>query len=146
MLRIGARVPTVELEQARAFLREHHRGVLATRQAHGGVQQSPVLINVDGEGRAIISSRETAYKVRNLKRDPWTQACAFTDRFFGQWLFIEGLAEVLSLPEAMDPLIDYYERFPDQNPDWSDYRARMERERRVLIRIELERAGPDRQG
>ena len=53
---------------------------------------------------------------------------------------------MLSLPEAMDPLIDYYKRFPDENPDWDDYRARMERERRVLIRIELERAGPDRSG
>ena len=53
---------------------------------------------------------------------------------------------MLSLPEAMDPLIDYYKRFPDENPDWDDYRARMERERRVLIQIELERAGPDRQG
>jgi PPOX class probable F420-dependent enzyme len=136
----------VDLDEARAFLREHHRGVLATRGADGGVQQSPVLVNVDGEGRGIISSREAAYKVRNLRRDPWAQACVFTDRFFGQWLFVEGRAEVLSLPQAMDPLIDYYTRFPDENPDWDDYRARMERERRVLIRIDLERAGPDRQG
>lgn len=136
----------MDLEEARAFIREHHRGVLATRRADGGVQQSPVLMNVDGEGRGIISSRETAYKVRNLRRDPWTQVCVFTDRFFGQWLFVEGHAEVLSLPAAMDPLIDYYKRFPDENPDWDDYRARMEHERRVLIRIELERAGPDRQG
>jgi hypothetical protein len=84
--------------------------------------------------------------VRNLRRDPWAQACVFTDRFFGRWLYIEGRAEVLSLPEAMDPLIDYSKRFRDENPDWDDYRARMERERRVLIRIELVRAGPDRQG
>ena len=127
-------------------MREHHRAVLATRGSDGAIQQSPVLINVDGEGRAIISSRETAYKVRNLRRDPWAQACVFTDRFFGQWLFVEGEAEVLSLPEAMNPLIDYYKRFPDENPDWDDYRARMERERRVLIRIALARAGPDRSG
>jgi hypothetical protein len=72
--------------------------------------------------------------------------CVFSDRFFGAWLFSEGVAEVLSLPDAMEPLIDYYKRFPDENPDWDDYRARMERERRVLIRIDLERAGPDRQG
>jgi PPOX class probable F420-dependent enzyme len=136
----------VDLDAARAFLREHHRGVLATRLPDGGIQQSPVLVNVDGEGRGIISSRETAYKARNLRRDPRAQVCAFTDRFFGQWLYVEGRAEVLSLPDAMDPLIDYYTRFPDENPDWDDYRARMERERRVLIRIELERAGPDRQG
>lgn len=136
----------MDLDEARRFLREHHRGVLATRRAGGGIQQSPVLVNVDGEGRAIVSSRETAYKVRNLHRDPRAQICVFTDGFVGQWLFVEGAAEVLSLPEAMDLLIDYYTRFPDANPDWDDYRARMERERRVLIRIELERAGPDRQG
>ena len=136
----------MDLDAARAFLREHHRGVLVTRRVDDGVQQSPVLVNLDGEGRAIISSRETAYKIKNLRRDPRAQACVFTERFFGQWLFVEGVAEVLSLPEAMDPLIDYYKRFPDENPDWDDYRARMERERRVLIRIELNRAGPDRQG
>lgn len=136
----------MDLDKARAFLQRHHRGVLATRGAGGRIQQSPVLVNTDGEGRAIISSRETAYKVRNLRRDPWVQACIFTDRFFGQWLFFEGTAQVLSLPEAMDPLIDYYKRFPDANPDWDDYRRRMERERRVLIRIALERAGPDLQG
>jgi PPOX class probable F420-dependent enzyme len=136
----------MDLDDARAFLEKHHRGVLATRRADGGIQQSPVLVNVDGDGRAIVSSRETAYKVRNLRRDARAQACVFTNAFMGQWLFFEGTAEVLSLPDAMDPLIDYYKRFPDENPDWDDYRARMERERRVLIRIELERAGPDRQG
>ncbi|TMM16363.1 MAG: PPOX class F420-dependent oxidoreductase [Actinobacteria bacterium] len=136
----------MDLDEARAFVQKHHRGVLATRRADGRIQQSPVLVNVDGEGRAMISSRETAYKVRNLRRDPWAQACIFTNGFFGQWLFFEGTAQVVSLPEAMDPLIDYYKRFPDENPDWDDYRERMERERRVLIRIELERAGPDRQG
>jgi PPOX class probable F420-dependent enzyme len=135
----------VDLDEARRFIRQHHHGVLATRRA-GGIQQTPVLVNVDGEGRAIISSRETAYKVRNLRRDPWAQICVFTDHFFGAWIFAEGRAAVLSLPEAMDSLIDYYKRFPDENPDWGEYRARMERERRVLIRIELERAGPDRQG
>jgi PPOX class probable F420-dependent enzyme len=136
----------MDLDEAREFLRENHRGVLATRRADGGIQQSPVIATIDAEGRAIISSRETAYKVKNLRRDPWSQLCAFTDRFFGPWIYVEGSAEIVSLPEAMDLLIDYYERFPGENPDWDDYRARMERERRVLIRITLERAGPDRQG
>ena len=136
----------MDLDEARAFIQENHHGVLATRRADDGIQQSPVLVNVDAQGRAIISSREPAYKVRNLRRDPRAQVCVFNDRFFGAWLFVEGVAEVLSLPDAMEPLIDYYKRFPDENPDWDDYRARMERERRVLIRIDLERAGPDRQG
>lgn len=59
---------------------------------------------------------------------------------------MDGQGEVLSLPEAMDPLIDYYTRFPDPNPPWDEYRERMRREKRVLIRITLESAGPDKQG
>jgi PPOX class probable F420-dependent enzyme len=135
----------MDLEQARAFLRENHRAVLATKRAQG-IQQSPIIAAVDDEGRAIISSRETAVKVKNLRRDPWAQLCVFTDRFFGPWIYAEGRAEIVSLPEAMDPLIDYYKRFPGENPEWDEYRARMRREQRVLIRITLERAGPDRQG
>jgi PPOX class probable F420-dependent enzyme len=126
-------------------MRENHRGVLATKRVEG-IQQSPVIAAVDDEGRAIISSRETAFKVKNLRRDPWAQLCVFTDRFFGPWIYVEGHAEVVSLPDAMDLLIDYYKRFPGENPDWDDYRERMRREQRVLIRITLERAGPDRQG
>ncbi len=135
----------MDLEAACEFMRKHHRAVLATRRA-GGIQQTPVLVNVDGEGRAIISSRETAYKVMNMRRDPWAQLCVLTERFFGGWIYAEGEAEILSLPEAMDPLIDYYKRFPDENPDWDDYRERMRAQKRVLIRIALERAGPDRYG
>jgi PPOX class probable F420-dependent enzyme len=136
----------VDLETARNFIRQNHHAVLATRKSDGGVQQTPVLVNVDGQGRAIISSRETAYKVKNLRHDRWAQVCVLNDGFFGEWIYAEGQAEVLSLPEAMDPLIDYYTRFPDDNPDWDDYRERMRRQQRVLIRITLERAGPDRQG
>ena len=136
----------MDLDRAREFIRQHHRAVLATRRRDGGAQLTPVITTVDGEGRAIVSSRETAFKVKNLRRDPWAQLCVFTDRFYGEWLFVEGQAEVVSLPEAMDLLIDYYERFPGENPDWDEYRERMRRERRVLIRITIERAGPDRQG
>ncbi len=118
----------MDLDEARSFLRENHRGVLATRRSSGGVQQSPVIAAVDDDGRVVISSRETAYKVRNLRRDPRAQLCVFTDRFFGPWVFVEGDAEVVSLPEAMELLIDYYKRFPGENPDWNEYRARMEKE------------------
>lgn len=136
----------MDLDRARDFIRENHHAVLATRKRDGAAQLSPVLVNLDGEGRAIISSRETAIKVKNLRRDPFAQLCVMNDRFFGEWIAADGTAEVLSLPEAMDPLIDYFKRFPDENPDWEDYRERMRRQKRVLIRIELERAGPDRQG
>jgi PPOX class probable F420-dependent enzyme len=135
----------VDLERAREFIRENHRGVLATRRPDGSIQQTPVLANVDGEGRVIISTRETAYKTRYLRRDPWAQLVVFTERFFGGWVVVEGRAVVLSLPEAMEPLVDYYTRFTyDESED--DYRERMRHERRVLVRITIEHAGPGRQG
>jgi PPOX class probable F420-dependent enzyme len=135
----------VDLERARDFIRDNHRGVLATRRPDRSIQQTPVLANVDDEGRVIISTRETAYKTRYLRRDPWAQVCVITERFFGEWVFVEGRAEVVSLPEAMEGLVDYYKRFTYQESE-DDYRERMRRERRVLVRITLERAGPDRQG
>lgn len=135
-----------DIGRAREFLKSNHQGVLATRRKNGELQMSPVTVGLDSVGRAIISSRETAYKTRNLRRDPWAQVCVFTERFFGKWVFVEGIAEVLSLPEAMEPLIDYYKRFPDENPDWDEYRDRMRREKRVLLRITIRHAGPDRQG
>ena len=67
----------------------------------------------------------------------------FADRFFGPWVQIEGTAEIVSLPEAMDGLIEYYREISGEHPDWDDYRRAMEADRRVLIRFEIERAsGP----
>ena len=136
----------MEIERVRSFVRRHHRAVLATRTTGGGVQQSPVLVVVDDEGRFVVSSRETAYKVRNLRRDPWAQLCVFTDRFFGTWYVVEGEADLLSLPEAMEPLVDYYRRAAGEHDDWDDYRRTMEAEQRLLIRVTASRAGPDRSG
>jgi PPOX class probable F420-dependent enzyme len=137
----------MDLEGAKDFIRQHHRGVLATRGPGGAVRQSPIVAAVDDAGLIVVSSRETAYKVRYLREDPWAQVCITTDRFFGPWVWVEGAAEIVSLPDAMDPLVDYRRRFTDAaDIDWDDYRARMERERRVLIRIAAERAGPGRQG
>ncbi|MBX3059859.1 MAG: PPOX class F420-dependent oxidoreductase [Anaerolineae bacterium] len=136
----------MDTDKAKAFIGEHHRAVLATFRQDGRLQLSPVLVGLDAEGFAIISSRETAYKVRNLRRDPRATLCVFEDRFFGQWLQVEGTAEILSLPEAMEPLVAYYRAVVGEHPDWADYRQAMGRERRVLIRLRLERAGPDKSG
>lgn len=136
----------MDTDKAKAFIGEHHRAVLATFRQDGRLQLSPVLVGLDAEGFAIISSRETAYKVRNLRRDPRATLCVFEDRFFGQWWQLEGTAEILSLPEAMEPLVAYYRTVVGEHPDWADYRQAMVRERRVLIRLRLERAGPDKSG
>jgi PPOX class probable F420-dependent enzyme len=136
----------MDLADARKFLTEHHHAVLATRRRDGRVQLSPVTAGIDAQGRAIVSSRETAYKTRNLRRNPHASLCVFADRFFGPWIQVDGIADVVSLPEAMEPLVDYYRRIAGEHPDWADYRQAMERERRVLIRITMDSAGPDRRG
>ena len=136
----------MDLDQARTFVGNHHRAVLATRTRDGGIQQSPVLVGVDADGHLIISSRETAFKTRNLRRDPWAQLCVFTDGFFGDWVVVAGMADILSLPDAMEPLVDYYRRLAGEHSDWEKYRDTMRREKRVLIRIDPRQAGPDRQG
>lgn len=136
----------MDLNRAREFARQHHRAVLAARAPDGRIQQSPVLVGVDEEGRFTVSSRETAYKTRNLRHDSWAQLCIVPDRFFGDWIWVEGEAEVLPLPAAMEPLVDYYRGIAGEHDDWDGYRDSMRRERRVLIRIKAGRAGPDRQG
>jgi PPOX class probable F420-dependent enzyme len=135
----------MDLDQARDYVRSHHRAVIATRSATG-LHQSPVLVGVDEDGRLTVSSRETAYKTRHLREDPWVQLCVFPDSFFGEWIYVEGEAEVVSLPEAMEPLVEYYRGISGEADDWDEYRAGMERERRVIVRITPLRAGPDRQG
>jgi hypothetical protein len=93
----------MDLEQARAFLRSHHR-------------------------------------------DPRASLCAIQDGFFGDWIQVDGVAEIVSLPDALDVLIDYYRQVSGEHPDWDDYQAAMVKERRVAIRLRIERAGPDRAG
>ena len=136
----------MEIDAARSFVRDHHRAVMATRTSSGGIQQTPVTVAVDDEGRFVVSSRETAYKTRNLRRDPRAWLCVLPDGFYGQWVQVEGTVEVLSLPEAMEPLVDYYRSIAGEHEDWDDYRAAMVAEQRCLLRVTLTRAGPDRAG
>jgi PPOX class probable F420-dependent enzyme len=134
------------VEDARAFVAEHHRAVLITHRQSGGLQSSPVMVGLDGEDTIVISSRETAYKVRNLREDPRLVLCVFTDAFFGPWHQIEGTAEIIALPEAMDGLVAYYRRLQGEHPDWDDYRRAMQEEQRVLLRVHVEAVGPTKAG
>jgi PPOX class probable F420-dependent enzyme len=136
----------MELDEAREVIREQHRAVLATLRTDGTPQMSPVLVAVDDGGRVLVSTRETALKVRNLRRDPRLWLCVLPDGFFGRWVQVEGRTEIVSLPDAMDGLVDYYRRVSGEHENWDDYREAMRRERRVLLRVALVRAGPDRAG
>ncbi len=136
----------MDIATAQQFLSENECAVLATWRRNGRIQMSPITVGVDAAGRVIISSRETAYKVKNLRRDPRASVCVFVDAFTGPWIQADGTAEVVSLPDAMEPLVDYYRRITGEHGDWDDYRRAMQRDQRVLIRITIEHAGPDRQG
>ena len=136
----------MDIAEALQFIRDNHRGVLMVHRRDGGVQASPVTAGVDGDGRVVISSRETAYKVKQLLRDPGAAYCGFTDAFFGQWVQVEGRAAIVHLPDALELLVDYYRSIAGEHPDWDEYREAMVRDQRVLIRITVERAGPSRAG
>jgi PPOX class probable F420-dependent enzyme len=136
----------MDADSAREFIRANGHAVLATRRRDGRPQMSPVVCALDAEGHAVISSRETALKVKNLRREPYASLCVFTDAFFGGWVQVEGPAEVVSLPEAMDGLVEYYRQASGEHPDWDEYREAMGREGRVLVRVTIEQAGPDQSG
>jgi PPOX class probable F420-dependent enzyme len=133
-------------ERVRELARAHHHAVVSTFRRDGRPQLSPVTVGVDDEGRIEISTRETAMKVKNLRRDPRISLCLLNPSFFGDWAQAEGTAEIVELPAAMPLLVDYYRRIAGEHPDWDDYRAAMERDQRVLVRFVIERAGPTIEG
>jgi PPOX class probable F420-dependent enzyme len=136
----------MELPAARDFLRSHRQSILATARRDGGPQMSPVVHAVDDDGRLLISSRETAYKVRNVRSDPAVSLLAISDGFFGEWIQIDGTAEIVSLPDAMVQLVEYYRRLSGEHPDWDEYRRAMITDQRCIIRVTIAKAGPDRSG
>lgn len=136
----------MDIDEALKFVKEHHRAVIATRRRDGAPQLSPVLVNVDPDGRVELSATEKRVKVRNLRRDPNCSVCVLSDRFFGRWIQVDGTAEIMSLPEAMEPLIDYYRRLSGEHDDWPAYRQAMQEEQRVLVRVAVQRTGPARSG
>ncbi len=136
----------MDLDAARDFIRANSRSVLCTMRKDGSPQLSPVNCAVDPQGRVVISSRETAYKVQHLRRDPRAWLLVLRDAFYGDWVQVEGEVEITSLPEAMEPLVEYYRAVAGEHPDWEEYRAAMRSERRCLIRLALTKAGPDRSG
>ena len=129
-------------DEAREFLRTNFRAILVTRRRDDGLQTSPVAATVDAEGRVIISTRDTAMKAKNLARDPRAALAVITDGWWGPHIQVEGNAEIVGRPDAIDLLVDYYRRISGEHPNWDEYRQAMEDERRVVIRFDIERAGP----
>jgi len=132
----------VDPNGAREFVSQNHHAVMATRRRDGGPQLSPIVVGSDAQGNLVVSSRETAVKVRNLMRDPKYDLAVFTNNFFGPWISIRGEAKVIHLPEALPGLEQYYRSVSGEHPDWDEYRSAMAKERRVLVILSIADVGP----
>ncbi len=124
------------------FLRPRHRGVLLTSRSGGGPQMSPVSCGVDAEGRIVVSTYPERAKTRNARRDPAVSMCVLSDDWDGPYVQVDGHAEVLDMPEALEGLVEYYRCIAGEHPDWDEYRAAMVRQDKSLIRITIRRWGP----
>ena len=123
------------------WVHRNHRAVVTTLRADGRPQMTPVTVGADADN-IVISTREPSMKVRHLRRDPRIWLCLLNDGFFGDFIVAEGTVEIVSLPAAMEGLVDYYRNISGEHPDWDDYRAAMIRDQRCLLRITPTYAGP----
>ena len=126
--------------EKQAFVRDNHHAVLVTRRGDGRLQTSPIACGLHDDGRVAISVTEDRAKTRNARRDPRVSLCVFNDAFYGRWVQVEGTAEFVDGADRLDALVDYYRRLSGEHPDWDEYRAAMDRDRRVLLRFDIARA------
>jgi PPOX class probable F420-dependent enzyme len=124
------------------FLRPRHHAVLMTRRRDGMPQLSPVTCGVDPGGRVVVSTYPQRAKVQNARRDPRVSLVVLSDDWDGPWVQVDGTTEVLDLPEALEPLVEYYRCIAGEHPDWDDYREAMRRQGKSLLRITVEGWGP----
>jgi PPOX class probable F420-dependent enzyme len=132
----------VELPELLDFLRPRHHGLLATARADGRPQLSPVACGVNASGEIVISTYPERAKTANARREPNVSICVLSDDWDGPYVQVDGRAEVLDMPAALDGLVDYYRSISGEHPDWDDYRAAMQRQGKSLIRIRIDRWGP----
>jgi PPOX class probable F420-dependent enzyme len=135
----------------RKILGDGHIGVLATIKRDGRPQLTNVAHLYDAASETIlISITESRAKTKNLRRDP---RAVFHVTAKDGWSFAAAectaeLTEVAKDPhdDTVEALVDLYRAVKGEHPDWDEYRATMQRDRRVLLRITITRAGPDRSG
>jgi len=132
----------VDRDELLDFVRPRHRLVLVTTRANGGPQLSPVTGGVDGSGRIVISTYPERAKVANVRRAGVASVLVLSDDWNGPWVQVDGDAEVLDLPEALEPLVDYYRAISGEHPDWDEYREAMRRQGKALVRITPTSWGP----
>jgi PPOX class probable F420-dependent enzyme len=132
----------VDRQELLDFVRPRHRMVLLTRRADGTPQASPVTGGVDDEGRLVISTYPERAKVANARRDPAVSVLVLSDDWNGPWVQVDGICEVLDMPEALEPLVDYFRCISGEHPDWDEYRSAMREQDKSLLRITPTRWGP----
>ena len=142
MARKIATAQIVDRDALLEFLRPRHRGTLVTTRRDGRPQMSPVTCGVDPEGRIVVSTYPERAKARNLRRDPRVSVLVHSDAWDDPYVQVDGTAEVLDLPEALEPLVEYYRCIAGEHPDWDEYRAAMVAQDKSLIRIAIESWGP----
>lgn len=136
----------VERGELLEFIRPRHHGVLLTFRRDGWPQSSLVTMGLSSDDHIVVSSYPERAKVHNLRRDPRASIMVMSDRFDDEWVQVEGAAEVVDLPEALDGLVDYFRVISGEHSDWDDYRAAMQRQGKCLIRISVDRWGPIAKG
>ena len=124
------------------FIRPRHQAIVITARGDGGPQASPVTCGVDDQGRIVIATYPERAKTRNARRDPRVSVLFLSDDFGGAWVQVDGTGEVLDVPAAVEPLVDYYRAFSGEHPDWAEYRGAMVNQGKSLLRVTPERWGP----
>ncbi|HEX5770743.1 MAG TPA: PPOX class F420-dependent oxidoreductase [Nocardioidaceae bacterium] len=142
MARKIATADRVDREELLEFLRPRHKGTLVTHRRDGRPQMSPVSCGVDTEGRIVVSTYPERAKAVNLRRDPRVSMLVHSDDWDDPYVQVDGTAEVLDMPEALEGLVEYYRCIAGEHPDWDEYRAAMRKQDKSLIRITIEGWGP----
>ena len=132
----------VDRDQLLEFLRPRHHAILMTTRRDGRPQSSPNTCGVDAEGRIVISTYPERAKVANIRRRPQVSVCVLSDEWNGPWVQVDGTAEVLDLPAALEPLVQYFRVISGEHPDWDEYRQAMRDQGKSLIRITIDDWGP----
>jgi PPOX class probable F420-dependent enzyme len=133
---------TVDRASLLEFIRPRHRVILLTTRRDGAPQASPVTAGVDREGRLVVSTYPERAKARNARRNPAAAAVVLSDDWNGPWVQLWGKAEVLDLPDSLEPLVDYYRSISGEHPDWDEYRDAMVRQGKSLLRLTIEGWSP----
>lgn len=142
MARKYATADAVDLPQLLEFVRPRHRMVLTTFRADGSLQSSPVTGGVDDQGRIVIATYPQRAKSANIRRHRRASVTVLSDQFHDAYVQVDGDAEVIDLPDAVEPLVDYYRSISGEHPDWAEYRQAMVEQGKCLIRITVRRWGP----